>query len=194
MPTIEYADPAILAANAGLDLDTYALARMIASEEGDSNDSHQIAVGECARNHASRVGVSISTMLLRSTGKNYSEEANGRFSEQGKGKWASTSKAPTRTNVNNAIRVLSGTDVTGGGIDFFSPSGQIIGLVQGTSRIKISASKYIKRNAKDGLQWTGPIDGINAKKLMVFRRAYNADATDALSFLNLDTSDDSEDD
>jgi hypothetical protein len=57
-------EPEQLAAEAGLDLDTYALARAIASEEGNSTPEVQALVAHAMQNHARIAGKSISAVLL----------------------------------------------------------------------------------------------------------------------------------
>lgn len=116
-------DPAELAAQAGLDLDTYALARMIASEEGNSSREVQALVAHAIVNAARAGGKSISAKLLRAKLPSH----NGFFGTQrniekgtegydGSDRFASTATDPYEGHAAVALGVLGGTipDLTGG--------------------------------------------------------------------------------
>jgi hypothetical protein len=130
-------DPAALAGSAGLDLNTYALARMIASEEGNSSPATQALIAHAAVNHAGGAGA-IAGVLLRA--KNPAHD--GRFGTQkdlerlvttadGKqvhpsDRYASTATDPYEGHAAIAQGVLDGTipDLTGGADQFDRPSGE----------------------------------------------------------------------
>lgn len=125
-------DPAALAAQAGLDLDTYALARAIASEEGNSSAAVQALVGHAMHNYAVGSGRSIAAVLLRAQNADH----DGAFGTQkdleitlGNGnhpsdRYASTASDPYEGHAAVARGVLDGTipDLTGGA-DQFDRSG-----------------------------------------------------------------------
>lgn len=148
----------------GVTLDEYALARMIASEEGSGPAVYWLAVGEAARNEAMRRKIGVAELLLRST----MPAANGRFSEQAAGKWASTRRDPNQRHLAAAKAVLGGSQFTNGARDFFSPAGQDKG-VQGDHKLRLTSEQYIQRQADRALEWVGPIEGIDAYRLMLFR-------------------------
>lgn len=130
-------DPAGLAASAGLDLDTYALARMIASEEGNSSAATQALIAHAAVNHAGGAD-RIAAVLLKAKNPTHS----GSFGTQkdlerlvttadGKqvhpsDRYASTATDPYEGHAAIARGVLDGTipDLTGGADQFDRPSGE----------------------------------------------------------------------
>jgi hypothetical protein len=116
-------DPQSLASAAGVELNRYALARMISSEEGNSATLVKIAVAFAAVNEIGAEG--IAGRLLGGHG-----EGQGHFKKQGysysggKGSvYASTAQDPYDDDVNIATAVLGGTlaDPTGGATNFFRP-------------------------------------------------------------------------
>lgn len=178
MSDIVQADPGGLAAQAGVGIDQYALARMIASEIGSGTFAEQVACAECARNKAAERGVSVSQLLLRANPR--SAQSDGLFSrhivkEDGSTKWASTFQSPSKENSLAAVAVMNGSNSTGGAVDFYAP-----GEVK-----RSTAIGYFKSNARAGLQWTGPLDGVDARKMMTFVRVgEGADVSGALAFLD----------
>lgn len=155
-------DPQALADQAGLELDAYALARMVSSEEGSGSAEVLLALAETARNEAQRRGISVSRLLLSSK----FSASDGKFSEQ-LGKWASTRLAPNARHVAAAEAALSGTDFVRGAVDFFDPSSQDRGTQAG-HKLSQTSEDYIAARARDGLGWVGPLDGVNAYHLMLF--------------------------
>ena len=111
--------PASLAAEAGVDVDTYSLARMISSEEGRSSNTVKAAVGWAAINHANASGKSITDVLT--TNKNHP----GLYGTQ-VGGYASTALDPYDGDIAIAAGILGGTieDMTGGADQFDRPSGE----------------------------------------------------------------------
>jgi len=130
--------PEDLAAQAGLDLDTYALARMIASEEGGSSAAAQALVAHAAKNAAAASGRSVAQQLLRANNADHA----GKFGTQadletwvtnasGKlvhpsDRYASTAIDPYAGHAAVAAGVLSGDipDLTNGATQFDRPSGE----------------------------------------------------------------------
>ncbi len=111
--------PADLASQAGVDVDTYSLARMISSEEGRSSNAVKAAVGWAAMNHANSSGKSITDVLT--TNKNHP----GLYGTQ-VGGYASTANDPYEGDIAIAQGILTGTisDMTGGADQFDRPSGE----------------------------------------------------------------------
>lgn len=98
-------DPATLAAAAGTDLDTYALARMMRSEMGVLGVSAMTAVGFAALRAAG--GRSISSKLLYAAGA-----GNGFFGPQGGSggiRYAATSADPTPDDILLASQIKDGS-------------------------------------------------------------------------------------
>jgi len=157
-------DPSSMAHEAGLTLDQYSLARMCASEEGRGPGAYLLAVAECAVNTAARRKVSVSDLLLKSS----RSQGAGKFSQQGLGKWASTSRPATRKSVAAAKAALAGSNFTKGSRDYFSPSGQVVGSKQGVTTIKTSSEKYIQDRKEEDLVWVGDLPGIDPTRLMIF--------------------------
>lgn len=117
-------DPLELATQAGLDLETYALARCLASEHGLAADAYLTAVGWAVRNKAAERGVRISRLLTDGAGTT----GDGYFGEQKAAagtKYASTRVDPDERHVRVAATVTaSAVDPTGGATHFFSPRAQ----------------------------------------------------------------------
>jgi hypothetical protein len=122
--------PQQLADEAGTDLDTYALARMISSEHGRDDNVTKAAIAHVALNYAARVGRSISGLLLRANNAQHSgffgtqrdiDEESTRYNESDR--YASTALDPYEGELQIATAVLSGEvpDPTGGAIQFDAP-------------------------------------------------------------------------
>ena len=137
--------PEQLAEQAGLDLETYALARQIASEEGNSSTSVQALVAHATKNEAARRGISIASLLTQASTKyaaQHTVDHGGRFGTQKdlevlvtnaqgddvhpSDRYASTATDPYEGHAAIAAGVLSGAipDLTGGANQFDRPSGE----------------------------------------------------------------------
>jgi hypothetical protein len=126
-------DPRQLASQAGVDDETYALARGISSEEGPSSSGTKAIVGWAIKNEASRRGVSIFSLVTHATlgahsGK-YGTQRNieeGTTGYNGSDRFISTAQDPYDGDIAIASGVLDGTipDVTGGANQFDRPSGE----------------------------------------------------------------------
>lgn len=126
-------EPADLAKEAGLDLETYALARMVSSEEGSSDNTIKAAVCWSTINYAAKVGKTISDLLLHANEPTHSNQfgtyKNIDQSTPGYGKgerYASTALDPYDGDGEIAAQCLSGAipDLTGGAIQFDRPGGE----------------------------------------------------------------------
>lgn len=125
--------PEQLAELAGLELETYALARMIASEEGSSSREVQALVAHAVKNAAAAAGKTIASKLLRAklpshdgffgTQRNIEEGTEG---FNGSDRFASTATDPYEGHAAIAAGVLSGAipDLTAGATQFDRPSGE----------------------------------------------------------------------
>ena len=111
-------NPADLAASAGLDLDTYTLARVISSEEGNSPTAHQLAIACATKNLADKYGAGI-----------FDIACDGSFGKQSGGvgsRPVSTWTDPYQGHVVIAQAVLSGQtgDITSGAYQWVAPKAQ----------------------------------------------------------------------
>lgn len=130
--------PEELAAAAGLDVETYSLARMIASEEGRSNNTIKAAVAWAIKNKADRLGRTITDHLTRTvepthrgfygtyilldqSSSHYSEDSDGNPNQGDRD--ASTANDPYDGDAQIAAAVQSGqiADFTGGAEQFDRP-------------------------------------------------------------------------
>lgn len=93
-------DPFGLASQAGVDINTYALARMVASEASDKLT--KVACAWACLNYATRRAKSVSVLLLAGKGL-----ADGRFGAQNLGKYASTKNPPGAGDLSIAADVLA---------------------------------------------------------------------------------------
>jgi hypothetical protein len=103
--------PQDLADQAGLDLDTYTLARVISSEEGNSAAIRQLAVAWVTLNNSGGGGV-----LAYATG-------GGNYGHQGGSRKVSTWLDPYQGHADLAAQVMGGqqSDPTHGATNFFNP-------------------------------------------------------------------------
>jgi len=117
------ARPAGLARAAGVDLDTYALASAMQSEERAR--AGQVAVGWAVLNYCRRHRCSVSRLLLRSVYRGRRQPSDGHFgSQEAPGKWASTARAPTAATLILATQLRAGEvpDPTGGATAWDNPA------------------------------------------------------------------------
>lgn len=125
--------PQSLADVAGVDVETYSLARVIASEEGLSSAATQAAVGHSVRNHANTAGKSITAVLtyakLASHRGSYGTQRNievGTDGYNGSDRYASTANDPYAGHLEVAIGIMDGSipDFTNGADQFDRPAGE----------------------------------------------------------------------
>lgn len=178
------ADPQELADAAGLDVETYALARCLASEHARDPDLYLVCVGWAVRNKADERGQSVLELLTNGAGT----AGDGYFGEQKANagtKYASTAHDPNQRHVVAAAAVMSGStpDPTGGATHFFSPMSQddlAEKAAAGDERFRKYAGKdaaYIMRTwaAPGGLYPQGAVPvvppGIDGRRLTLWRAA-----------------------
>jgi hypothetical protein len=163
-------EPQTLADAAGVDLETYSLARVMQSEEGLSSDRAKIAVGYATINHSRRTGKTITDIVTRGNPKRSDYVvANGRYGRQGIHPYCSTIAAPTSHTIELAQSVIDGIadDETDGAQWWDNPHTQdVLHLAQpkdpvtGTGYYS-SAEIAEKRQAKGARLVT--IDGIGTR-------------------------------
>jgi len=127
------ADPDQLAALAGVDLNVYAHARCLSSEEGNSPVEIKIAVAWAMWNEANRRGVDMAALMLHARNAMHSgyfgtqKDIDPDSSNRGKSdRYASTALDPYQGDVDICLRVQAGTlpDPTGGAQQFDRPAGE----------------------------------------------------------------------
>jgi hypothetical protein len=105
-------EPQALADAAGVDLETYTLARIAQSEEGLSNERAKIAVMYAALNHSQRTGKSITELATKGNPKRSDfDAANGRYGRQGIHPYCTTIAAPTLRTIELAKSVSDGSAI-----------------------------------------------------------------------------------
>jgi hypothetical protein len=103
-------DPQSLADAAGVDLETYSLARVGQSEEGLSSDRAKIAVMYACKHHADAKGTTITDIVTKGNPKRSDyTEANGRYGRQGIHPYCSSIAAPKSGTLALAAAVLNGS-------------------------------------------------------------------------------------
>lgn len=124
--------PQALADQSGYDLETYALARAIASEEGRSSDFVKLCTGWAIRNRANAGGGSIVSLVTRAkyiphsglfgTQRNIEDGTPG---YNGSDRYCSTANDPYDGDAQIAYAIQTGTlpDPTGGAQYFDRPAG-----------------------------------------------------------------------
>jgi hypothetical protein len=173
--------PATLAASAALDIDTYALARMLSSENGNDPAIYKVAIGWAAVNRAG--GRGIAEVLLSGHGDTYGHfarqnaryrtgalDADGEPATAHAGKYASTALDPREDDVAIGKAILAGEipDPTGGATNFFSPRVQDAGYAAGKPG-------YTKDAQEVDAAWTAgglvrvELDGIDARSLTFYK-------------------------
>lgn len=113
-------DPQMLANQANLPLDTYSLARVIASETGSSeNITEKIAIGWVVKNEANYRKISVSNLITRSN------KGNGRYGKQRQGRFVGSSLDPYERDAEIASNVLASiSDPTAKSVRFFNQKAQ----------------------------------------------------------------------
>jgi len=153
-------NPADLAASANLDLDTYTLARVISSEEGNSPVAHQLAIACATKNLADKYGAGI-----------FDIACDGSFGKQSGGvgsRPVSTWTDPYQGHVEIAKAVLSGAagDVTGGAYQWVAPRAQDALHARDPDKYKSFAAVNAER-LQGGLRPVS-IAGVDPKLLVMY--------------------------
>jgi hypothetical protein len=156
------ADPDALARAAGVSLNVYALASMMASEAGGENVITQIAVAHTAVNHARDRGESVSKLLLRMgqntvKGDSSSFVAGPGHHHFGKAlhRYATTARPPNAQQLADAAEVLSGTvdDPTGGATKFDTPDSSLEDVEQVASNRQAAGLEMVTVDGVDAFRF-----------------------------------------
>jgi hypothetical protein len=166
-------DPNALAAQAGVDLNTYALARMLSSEEGQSDNTTKAACAWAAFNYCNSLSTSPSAVLLHAVDPNhsgyfgtftnidpgspyYTTDSNGKPNRADR--YASTALDPYQGDVDIANGVLTGQiqDLTGGATQFDRPAGESNPAAVGVKRITAGSEEVNVPGADPGLRFWRP--------------------------------------
>lgn len=159
--------------SAGLDENTYALARMVSSEVNLATKppEYGLAVAECARNESRswRDGSrTLAYMLKYRTTRAYTW-TDGYYGIQ-KGRWASTKQDPTERDVAVAQVVIGGSRfLPAGARRFFDPRVQDGGR-QGSTKLRKDAVDVIHQWGSEGWRWIGPLPNVDSYRLMVLEQ------------------------
>lgn len=161
--------PDALAAQAGVGLDVYCLARAIASEEGGQPRFYQQAVGcaclNFARSEFPRLAEpdAVITLVLGSAGV---------FGRQGTGgRRVSSARAPAALQLELAAQVLTGlvADPTSGATQWDSPAGQRALMAQGDPLTTKTPQQVADERYSKGYELV-IVPGIDPDKLRFWRR------------------------
>ncbi len=152
---------------AGIDRNTYSLARCVASEEGSRPAEYLLAVAEMVRNKAKRKGREVYQQLVFTTNSTFSF-TQGRYGEQ-RGRTASTRQDPKQRHVAAAQAALNGGSdfLPSNATTWFGPKLQDSGK-QGTHSLSYDAVEIAHKWGDDKLHWIGPLPGIDSYKFAVF--------------------------
>jgi hypothetical protein len=181
--------PQALAEQAGLAIDVYSLARMVASEGYSTiTPTGMLALAEAARNEAQRRGISV-TQLLTTVTKD-GPHASGFYGRQEPGTWASTYQDPTPASIAAAKQALEqSSNVAQGATDFFDPYDQRLLHKKNPQKWTLTDQDYIAKQIRAGLDWIGEVKGINSDRLFLMGR--NVDSPTEYTPETSDTIDDS---
>ena len=148
-------NPDDLAASANLDLQTYTLARIISSEEGNSPVAYWVAIASATLNNS--IG-----------GDVFSYATDGAFGKQGAGRPVSTAQDPYDGHVRIAQAVMTGEipDPTNGATQWVAPRTQDILHLRDPSKYKSFADVEASRLAA-GKKRVTP-DGIDPNLLVFY--------------------------
>jgi len=155
--------PGELALSAGVPLEVYSLARMIASEHGSDGPEIKTAVGFAAWNEARRRGTTITKLMTAS------KKSPGHFGAQHMGRYASTARDPRAIDLAIAGKILGGalSDPTGGANQFDAPKTQRILHKRDPS--KFPTPEKVAANRIAGGQEMVSIPGVDADYLRFWR-------------------------
>jgi hypothetical protein len=172
------ASPESLASEAGVDLDTFALATMISSEHGNDPQVYKEAIGSAALNEAKARKVRISALLLKATDSNHSgkfgAQANMERTLAGGGRpsdrYASTARAPYEDDLAIASLLVNGftPDFTEGARQYDSPKAQDAGYKKGL--YSLNAEALAAKRIGEGKIEVNP-EGIDPQRLRFWRQA-----------------------
>lgn len=168
-------NPADLAKTAGVDLETYSLARCLKSEGYGGRITGKargiIAVGQCVRNASRRSFPKSQTPIFDKLTFSKYAVANGKYGEQ-RGRYAATSQDPKPWHILAAKAILAEDvpDLVRGATSFLDPAIWLIGSGEQRGRKLDSFDAILKRwHFSYGLAWTGDIPMVDPLFLMCFK-------------------------
>lgn len=170
----------------GLTLDEYTLARVIASEHGSGSPAEMACIGDADLNRARRAGRSV---FDHATGK------SGRYGRQSKPRPVSTARDPyvRQVRVVNALLAGGVRGIARGAVQYLDARTQRALWKQGKASHPLTVldrwihARAWKKRTRDELgrrvdelgppgslgggplEWVGPIDGVDAYELLLFR-------------------------
>lgn len=156
--------PPALAAAAGVDIQTYCLARATASEAGGLSRTAQQAVACAIVNFAQSEGLSVADLVL-GTARAFGRQGSG-------GRRVASTRAPAALQLEIAAAVMAGEvgDPTGGATQFDSPSGQRRLIAQGDPLSRKTPDEIAALRAAAGYELV-TVPGVDPDTLRFWRRA-----------------------
>ncbi len=160
------ADPAELARKAGVDVQTYALARAVRSERGGLPRAAALAIAFAIANEARRRGKTI--LELVTGGKTHA----GKFGAQNLGgRYCSTRVDPYEQDIQIAAAVRSGApDTTGGATMWDSPAAQRAMLAKKAKGYRKTPEDVAAARRAAGMELV-LVDGVAEEKFRLWRAA-----------------------
>lgn len=147
-------DPAQLAASADVNINTYSLARAIASEAVSEPYKVKRAIGFAIRNEALRRGVSLFALVTTTRQKGAAYRYGAQYHpESGDSRYVSTARAPRAEDLDLAKKILSGragSDPTAGASRFFQPGLQDRLVAEGRPGYRSTAKELLATWAGEG--------------------------------------------
>lgn len=161
-------EPAALASSADCDLDTYSLARVLASEGyGGGADGYAaalVAIGQASLNVAARNGLSITAQCVKAHG-----DANGHYGQQTQGREFATTEDPTAWHIECARQIRAGEvpDLAFGAHQYLDPS---VWASRANSEHPLEPFSTVITRWHDSYKWAwaGSIPSVNPFYLMLF--------------------------
>lgn len=159
-------DPQTLAdQGANGDLEAYALARAISSEEGRGDPATQLAVGWAIRNYANAHGGSVATVVLHAVTPGHSgyfgtqrdiEEGTTAYGHSDR--YCSTAYDPYQGHLDIALAIQTGAaiDTTGGAVKFDRAAHDDNPTQTAANRLKEGLVIYSVPGADPGIRFWGP--------------------------------------
>lgn len=151
----------------GLDRNTYAAARCIASESSGPGEE-LLSIAECLRNEAKARNVEIYALLTWETASSYAF-TRGKYGEQ-HGRFASTRQQPTQRALRAAREAITGVSGLTNGARRWVSLRAMDGGKQGARDLTNDAVSIVQKWGAEGWRWIGPLPNVDSYKHACFRR------------------------
>jgi hypothetical protein len=154
-------DPRSLAINAGYDIETYSLARAVASESGDEPYKVKRAIAFAVKNEASRRGVTVFAVTTTTKQRGPSYRYGRQYHKlSGDSRYVSTAQDPSREDLEIASKTLSEPgfrDPIMGSSRFFEPGLQDRKFAAGAPGYRKDSAMLLASWASEGWEATTTI-------------------------------------